>query len=335
MIPGLQPERRAAERIGRQLNGAFARAVVAGLSQAAKAIPCTWLYDRRGSELFEEITHLDVYYPTRTELAIFDAHIEEMVRPIGRGAVVVEIGSGSSRKTPKLLRALPSPHAYVPVDIAHDFLLESIALLARAFAGLHIQPLVADFMHPFSLPAALRAPDTPRLGFFPGSTVGNLSPEEAQAFLRRIAQTLGPAAYLLIGTDCTRSPAVLLPAYDDPQGVTAAFNLNLLARINRELGGDFALDRFRHEVRYLPGDRRQPARIEMHLVSRDAQTVRLLDRQFRFATGESIHTENSYKYSPAEFVALAHAAGWRAVGCWHDAQRRFAVHLLRLPPLVN
>lgn len=334
MMPQLQPARRVPE-VGRQLNAAFARAVLAGLAQTPKAIPCTWLYDRRGSELFEAITHLDVYYPTRTELAILDTHLAEMVAPVGRGAVVVEIGSGSSRKTPKLLRALAAPRAYVPVDIAHDFLLDSITLLARTFAGLHIEPIVADFTRRFHLPAALASPALPRLGFFPGSTIGNLAPAEAVAFLRRMAQTLGPDAHMLIGADCTRDPAVLLPAYDDPQGITAAFNLNLLERINRELGADFALDRFRHEARCCGGHLghpRDPVRIEMHLVSRVAQTGRLLGREVHFAAGESIHTENSYKYSASEFAALANAGGWLPAGYWHDAQRRFAVHLLQLSP---
>ena len=319
----------------RRFNEAFAGAVLDGLSQPQKTIPCAWLYDRRGSELFEEITGLDEYYPTRTEIGLFDAHMPEMVHPVGPGAVVVEIGSGSSRKTPTLLRALPEPHAYVPVDIAHEFVLESTGLLAQIFTSLHIRPLIADFTRPFELPAELMSAQRPRLGFFPGSTIGNLCPWDAVAFLRRMAGTLGAGAHMLIGADCTRDADILLPAYDDARGITAAFNLNLLARINRELNGDFVLERFRHEARYRRRQGHTPGRIEMHLVSTCTQAAQVCGRRFRFSAGESIHTENSYKYSPAEFRALATAAGWLPAHCWSDQQQRFSVHLLRLPPYIN
>lgn len=323
------------------LNTAFAAAVLEGLAQPQKRISSAWLYDRRGSELFEEITGLAEYYPTRTEIGILEAHAPEMARPVGRAAVIVEIGSGSSRKTPILLRALVEPHAYVPIDIAHDFFLASAHALAREFAGLRICPLVADFTQPFALPDALRSETRPRLGFFPGSTIGNLSPAGAIAFLRIMAGALGPGACMLVGTDCTHDPTLLLPAYDDTRGVTAAFNLNLLARINRELGGEdgeeagnggecFALGAFRHEARYRR--ERNLGRIEMHLVSRRAQSIRLCGRRFDFAAGETIHTENSYKYSRDDFRALARAAGWLPEDCWSDARQRFCVHLLRLSP---
>lgn len=310
------------------IDAAFAAAVLDGLAQTQKRIPSAWLYDRRGSELFEEITGLAEYYPTRTEIAILEAHAADMARPVGRAAVLVEIGSGSSRKTPILLRALTEPHAYVPVDLAHDFFLASARALTREFAHLRVQPLVADFTLPFALPDELLAPERPRLGFFPGSTIGNLSPAGAIAFLRLMAGTLGPGARMLVGTDCTRDPAALLPAYDDARGVTAAFNLNLLTRINRELGGDFAVDGFGHEARY----RADLGRVEMHLVSRRAQSVRLCGRRFAFTVGETIHTENSHKYSRDDFRALARAAGWLPEDAWNDRQQRFCVHLLRLSP---
>lgn len=319
----------------RRFNEAFAGAVLEGLTQQQKTIPCVWLYDRRGSELFEAITGLDEYYPTRTEIGIFTAHLPEMVQTVGIGAVVVEIGSGSSRKTPALLRALSEPHAYVPVDIAQEFVLESTGLLARIFPELLIRPLIADFNRPFELPADLMSAHRPRLCFFPGSTIGNLCPWEAEAFLRRMGDTLGIGAHMLIGVDCTRNADILLPAYDDTRGITAAFNLNILERINRELNGDFVLDHFRHQARYRSGTGRTPGRVEMHLVSTCAQAAQACGRRFLFSAGESIHTENSYKYSPAEFRRLATIAGWLPVHCWSDPQQRFNVHLLRLSAYTN
>lgn len=308
--------------------GAFAADVLAGLALPQKRISSAWLYDQRGSELFEEITRLPEYYPTRTEIGILEAHARDMARPVGAAAVVVEIGSGSSRKTPLLLHALAEPHAYVPLDLAEEFLLDSARALALEFSGLRIVPLVADFTLPFDLPDDLQAPERPHLGFFPGSTIGNLSPFGVVAFLRLMAAALGDGAHMLIGTDCTQDPAVLLPAYDDAQGVTAAFNLNLLVRINRELGADFDVDGFAHQARY----RADQGRIEMHLVSRRTQRVQLCGQRFDFTPGETIHTENSHKYSRGDFQALAHAAGWLAEDCWSDQQERFCVHRLRLAP---
>lgn len=303
---------------------AFAWAALDGLAQPQKSIPCTWLYDRRGSELFEQITTLEEYYPTRLEIGLLRRHGAEMAVAIGDTAVVVEIGSGSSRKTPLLLRQLQAPRAYVPVDIAPHCLEASVAMLKAEFADLPMYPLVADFNQPLRLPAELRTSVCRHLCFFPGSTIGNLDPEEARAFLRRMASSLGPEAWMLIGVDTTRDPTALIPAYDDPGGVTAAFNLNLLTRLNRELGSDFDLSAFRHEVRY---DARH-GRIEMHLVSRHAQTVRLLGKRFRFEAGESVHTENSYKYPVADFQALAESAGWQPARCWTDGKAHFSIHLL-------
>lgn len=304
---------------------ALAEAALDGLVRPRKSLPCTWLYDGRGSELFETITTLDEYYLTRSEIALLEAHAGEMAAAVGRRAAVIEIGSGSSRKTPLLLRRLEEPVAYIPVDIASHCLEASVAMLAAEFADLPMYPLVADFNQPLHLPPEVRGAECRHLCFFPGSTIGNLDPENARAFLRRMRDGIGPQGWMLVGVDPTRDPAVLLPAYDDPGGVTAAFNLNLLARLNRELGADFDLAAFRHEARY----NHVHGRVEMHLVSRHAQSARLLGRTFRFAAGESIHTENSYKYPLAEFRALARTAGWVPVRCWCDAPGRFSIHLLK------
>ncbi|MBS1191597.1 MAG: hypothetical protein H6R10_3389 [Rhodocyclaceae bacterium] len=308
------------------LNGraALAWAALEGLAQPQKRIPCTWLYDQRGSELFEQITDLPEYYPTRTEIDLLRRHAREMAAAVGCAAVVIEIGSGSSRKTPLLLRELQAPRAYVPIDIAPHCLEASVASLKAQFTDLPMYPLVADFNQPLRLPAELPTPAGRHLCFFPGSTIGNLDPAEALAFLRRMADTLGPEARMLVGVDTTRDPAALIPAYDDPSGVTAAFNLNLLARLNRELESDFDLAAFRHEARY---DHHR-GRIEMHLVSRRPQEVHLLGKTFRFAAGESIHTENSHKYPVDQFQTLAQAAGWQPAGCWTDGEEHFSIHLL-------
>lgn len=303
---------------------ALAWAALDGLARPQKALPSIWLYDARGSELFEQITRLDEYYLTRTEIALLESHAAEMAATVGPGATVIEIGSGSSRKTPLLLRQLAAPRAYVPLDIASHCLESSRHMLAAEFPTLPIHPLAADFNHPFRLPLELRGDDARHLCFFPGSTIGNLDPEEARALLRRLRDSVGTPAWMLVGVDPTRDPAVLLPAYDDARGVTAAFNLNLLERLNREVGSDFLTSAFEHEARYDAAR----GRVEMHLVSRHAQSVRLLGRTFRFAGGESIHTENSYKYPPAEFRELARTAGWQPVGCWGDEAGRFTIHLL-------
>lgn len=305
-------------------NTSFARAALDGLAQKQKHIPCTWLYDPHGSELFEQITELDEYYPTRIEIALLRCHAQEMVRAVGPEAIVLEIGSGSSRKTPLLLRQLEAVRAYIPIDIAAHCLQTSATWLKTEFSDLPIHPLVADFHLPLCLPAPLGAADCRHLCFFPGSTIGNFDPEDACKFLSQMANCLGANAWMLIGVDCTQDPAVLIPAYDDPGGVTANFNLNLLARLNRELGANFDLDTFAHQVRY--DDKRQ--RIEMHLVSREMQAVRILGQDFLFNTGESIHTENSYKYSVSDFEALARSAGWQPVQYWRDQNAHFSIHFL-------
>lgn len=303
----------------------FARDVLAGLAATRKRIPPTWLYDHRGSLLFEQITQLPEYYPTRTEIGILKACAGEIAALAGPGSVVVELGSGSSRKTPILLDALRAPAAYLGVDISERFLAESIAGLQRHFPSLDMVPVVADFTQMRSLPPlAHRARDARRLVFFPGSTIGNFEPEAAVALLQRVGQAVGRGALMVVGADPTHDPAVLLPAYDDAQGVTAAFDLNLLTRINRELDGTFAASAFRHEARW---DAREQ-RIEMHLVSQYTQRVAVLGHAFRFAVGESIHTESSYKHGALRFQALAQRAGWVERRLWTDAQARFAVHLL-------
>lgn len=311
------------------LNGsaAFARAALLGLSREHKSIPCTWLYDELGSQLFEQITTLAEYYPTRTEISLLRSHAEEISQAVGPDAIVVEIGSGSSRKTPLLLHSLKSARAYVPIDIAPHCLEASVAWLKAEFDGLPMHPLVADFHYPFEFPDGLGGKDSRHLCFFPGSTIGNLDPEEARRFLSRMTSCLGKEALMLVGVDSTRDPAVLIPAYDDPSGVTAAFNLNLLVRMQRELGGDIDLSAFSHEARYRP----EFHRVEMHLVSRTPQVVRLLEKEFRFSAGESIHTESSHKYSIADFQALARSAGWLPARCWSDPLGRFCLHLLKRP----
>jgi dimethylhistidine N-methyltransferase len=310
-----------------RLDRHFAADVLEGLSRPQKSIPCTWLYDRRGSELFVEITDLAEYYPTRSEIGILKGRVAEIAGHIGAGATVVEFGSGSSFKTPLLLGALKQPHAYVPIDISAEFLIDSLAPLKARFPQVLCWPLVADFSKPEAIRQVREAlPKTgPRVGFFPGSTIGNFTPPEALLFLRRVAQALGPQALMVIGVDSTVDPAILVPAYDDARGVTAAFNLNLLERINRELGSNFDLAGFRHEARYNADE----GRVEMHLVSRARQEVEIAGSVFRFAAEETIHTENSYKYGGLRFEQLAARAGWRHSAKWMDERGQFGIHLLR------
>ncbi len=308
---------------------AFERDVLAGLASPRKAIPCLWLYDRRGSELFEDITQLAEYYPTRTETRLLSDLAPEVAARVGEGASLVELGSGASVKTRLLLDAMPHLARYLPVDISGDFLHDAVAGLRRDFPGLPVQPIVADFSRPFEVPGD---DGSPRLGFFPGSTIGNFTPEAAVALLRNFAQALGPGAWLLIGVDTTQDPARLVPAYDDARGVTAAFDLNLLARINRELGGDFDLDAFHHEARWNAAE----GRIEMHLVSDRAQAVMVQGQRFDFGAGETIHTENAYKYADPAFRKLAADAGWRCVMSWRDTDASgFTVYLARHDDVAN
>ena len=302
----------------------FAEAVLTGLSQRPRSIPCRFFYDARGAELFEAITVLPEYYPTRVETELLRANADEISWLVGADRVVVEFGSGSSRKTSLLLQALRRVRAYVPIDIAGESLDEAASWLRQRHQDLLIEPLIADFTNAVTLPPLARGWN--RLGFFSGSTIGNLNHQEAVVFLANAARLLGKNGLLLIGVDLKKPASILIPAYNDAKGVTAEFNLNLLARINRELGGTFNLDRFAHDAVY----DEEAGRIEMHLVSLTAQTVRLLHREFRFAEGERIHTENSHKYSVTQFQALAKAGGWRPVEVWTDADGLFSLHLLRL-----
>lgn len=300
----------------------FRAAVLAGLGRKQKEIPAKFFYDAEGSCLFERICELDEYYPTRTDIAVLREHAGEMLAGLTPGrAVLVEFGSGASVKVRLLLDAL-EPACYVPIDISGEHLHAAAEQLAQDYPDLPILPVCADFTRPFGMPPSL--PEGPRLGFFPGSTIGNFHPAEAVRILSGFAHRLGPDGRLLIGVDLKKDPRVLHAAYNDAAGVTAAFNMNLLVRINRELGGTFGLDAFRHEAFY----NADAGRIEMHLVSLRNQTVRLSGRAFAFAAGETIHTENSYKYSIDEFVALAATAGYRPIGVWTDPARLFSNHLL-------
>jgi dimethylhistidine N-methyltransferase len=304
----------------------FAMEVSSGLGLEQKAISSTWLYDQRGSELFEEITELAEYYPTRSELALFRDHLPAFGAAFGRHASVIEIGAGSSRKTRLLLQALRSPYAYFPIDISADFLFEAVGRLQEEFPQVRCTPVVADFTDAAALAAVARRLSTvgPALGFFPGSTLGNFEPHAAQRLLGQLAHALGDKGALVIGIDSTADPDVLLPAYDDARGVTAAFNLNLLARINRELGGTFRLDTFAHEARFDA----MHSRIEMHLVSRIAQRVLVLGKTYFFQAGETIHTENSHKFSRTHFLEMARAAGWISQEVWSHHTSGFEVHVL-------
>ncbi len=302
----------------------FADAVLSGLSRKPRSIPCRFFYDARGSELFEAITKLDEYYPTRTETALLETYGPEIAALAGEGRVLVEFGSGSSRKTSLLLSALQDVPAYIPIDIAAESLEEAADWLSGRHPGLTILPLIADFTATRALPRVARGRQ--RLGFFSGSTIGNLTHDEAKAFLANAARLLGTGSAFLIGVDLKKPASILLPAYDDARGVTAAFNLNLLARINRELRGTFDLARFAHAAVW----NANAGRIEIYLESLADQTAHVLGRGFGFTRGERIHTENSHKYTLDEFQALARAGGWRPVKAWTDADRLFSLHLLRL-----
>ena len=302
---------------------AFFDDVRVGFSRPQKSLSPKYLYDAAGSALFEEITRLTEYYPTRTEVGILDARGSEIAALLPGGAALVEFGSGSTVKLRRLLDHLGDLAAYVPVDVSGDFLAEQAATLRADFPDLRVEPVVADFTHDFDLPTTLD--DLPRAGFFPGSTIGNFEPAEAGALLRRFGQILGAGAHLIVGVDLVKDAAVLEAAYDDRAGVTAAFNRNLLTRINRDLAGRFDLATFVHRAVF----NADASRIEMHLVSRAAQTVRVGSESFAFAEGETIHTESSYKYTLATFRALAERAGWSWLTAWTDPQALFSVHALR------
>lgn len=301
----------------------FREDVIEGLSRKQKAIPSRWLYDERGSQLFDEITELPEYYPTRTELGILRGEADQMAASIGPEAVLVEYGAGSLMKVRILLDALERPAAFVPVDISASHLETAANELRADYPTLDIHPIASDFMAS-NLGETLPRSSGRRAGFFPGSTVGNLSDAEIQRFLSNARADLGDDGCFIIGLDQPKSPDVLIPAYDDAQGVTAAFNKNLLARINRELGGTFDLEAFAHEARWNATD----SRIEMHLVSLKDQRVKAAGEAFDFESGETIHTENSRKIALDRFAELATAGGWSLTRSWKDKDGFFAVMLL-------
>jgi dimethylhistidine N-methyltransferase len=304
---------------------AFRADVLRGFETRPRAIPARWFYDRRGSELFEAITELPEYYPTRTETEILLRACPEVATLAGEGRAVVEFGSGSSTKTPILLRSV-NPAAYVPIDISGDFLRESSAGLAAAFPGLPVLPVEADFLRPIALPASVA--DLPKLGFFPGSTIGNMIPHSSVDLLRAMKESLGTGSMLLIGMDRIKDERVLVSAYDDAQGVTAAFNMNLLERINRELDGTLPIEAFRH--RAIWNDDR--ARIEMHLETTRDIAFTIEGRPFSMAAGETIHTENSHKYGQRDGRILLRAGGWTPIAEWTDPDGLFAVILAEAQP---
>ncbi len=304
---------------------AFRADVLAGLAEPQKAIPARWFYDDAGSQLFEDITQLPEYYPTRAETEILETRSAEIADLIGAGRAVVEFGSGSSVKTPLLLSAI-APSAYVPLDIAGDFLRASSADLAAKFPGLPVWPVEADFMRRVELPDEVE--DLPKLGFFPGSTIGNMIARTATDLLRSMRETLGEGALLLIGMDLVKDEDVLLAAYDDAAGVTARFNLNLAERINRELAGDIPVDKLRHEARWNDIF----ARIEMHLVAREDITFIVSGQRFTMWEGESIHTENSHKFTKRSSQMLLAAGGWEPRARWTDEARQFSLVLAESRP---
>jgi len=299
--------------------------VLEGLSNPdQKSISSKYFYDARGSRLFDRITELDEYYPTRTEMAIFDACEHEIAESVGPHATVIEFGSGSSLKIDRLLTLLDKPVAYVPIEISRSHLIQT-AVEVQNTHDLEVLPVCADFMGDYQIPTPQAESDR-KLIFFPGSTIGNFDPEEALDLLRRMARIVAePDDAAIVGIDLQKPLDILLPAYDDAEGVTAEFNRNLLRRINRELDADFDPRAFEHEARYSQTEQR----IEMHLVSRAEQTVHVAGREFRFARGETIHTENSHKHTPEGFASLAAKAGLRVEHLWHDPRRLFAVTLLR------
>jgi len=299
---------------------AFRADVHAGLSQAQKAVPARWFYDTTGSALFEDITALPEYYPTRSETDLLTRHATDIAAAVGPGRAVVELGSGSSTKTPLLLGAI-APAAYVPVDISGEFLRDSAAALADRFPGLSVYPVEADFTQKVALPREICP--LPKLGFFPGSTIGNMVARTAIDLLRNWREALGEESLLLIGIDRIKDIAVLERAYDDPAGVTAAFNLNLLERINRELDGDIPVENFTHRAIWNDVH----ARIEMHLVAACDMDFTVDGRGYHMAAGETIHSENSHKYGPRDANLLLRAGGWTPIQTWDDADPAFALIL--------
>ncbi len=306
---------------------AFREEVIAGLRRPHKAIPAKFFYDRRGSALFDEICQLDEYYLTRIETTLLEQHAPDIAALFGDEVLLIEYGSGSGRKTRLLLECLPTLAAYVPVDISKEHLLAAATEIAQAYPHLRVTPVCADYTREMDFPDFNEFHYRRRAVFFPGSSIGNFTPEKAEMFLRQAGEVAGRQGLLLIGIDLKKDPVVIDAAYNDSRGVTAEFNRNLLRRINTELGADFDLRLFEHRAFYDPIH----GRVEMHLVSVQPQTVHIGDETFTFAAGETIHTENSYKYELDVFQAMAARAGWTTRAVWQDEQHYFAVCLFTKP----
>jgi L-histidine N-alpha-methyltransferase len=298
----------------------FRADVLRGLRAPKKELPCKYFYDEAGSALFEQITELEEYYPTRTELGIMERHAAEMAGLLGTRCLLIEYGSGSSLKTRYLLDQLRDPAGYVPIDVSGEYLEDSARVLNEEYPDVEVLPLCADFTRALGLPACRKAA-TRRVVYFPGSTLGNFAPEAALTLLRQTAALCGCGGGFLLGIDLQKDPRVIEAAYNDRQGVTAAFNRNILVRINRELDADFDVEQFAHKAYYNVAH----GRLEMHLVSGCDQVVRIGGRLFSFVKGESIHTENSYKYSVSALTALAETAGYRVERVWMDERQYFSV----------
>jgi len=299
----------------------FAQSILTGLSAPQKRIDSKWLYDAHGSQLFDTITELEEYYPTRTELGILRQNAERLQDFATKGSALVELGSGSSTKTRALLNVLTGLHSYVPIDISREHLLDAAHHVANEYPQLEVTPVVGDFTTEIALPAPLI--DAPKILFFPGSTIGNFEIDGAASLLGEMRKMPNVSAFV-VGVDLVKHTETLVRAYDDSKGVTAAFNLNLLTRINRELGADFVLDEFSHVARW----NSEHSRIEMHLVSKVSQEVQLLGQVIRFAVGETIHTENSHKYTPELLERTARQEGWSVSQIWTDADKLFGVAVL-------
>jgi dimethylhistidine N-methyltransferase len=300
--------------------------VLEGLARPRKSIPSLYFYDQAGSELFDEITRLPEYYPTRTEVSILEAHGDEMARALGPGVRLVELGSGSALKTELLLARMEDLAAYVPVEISSEHLEAAAARIAADFPDIEVLPVVADFTEPYDLPEPERVRVRRNVAFFPGSTIGNFPNELAAGLLDATARAMGPGGAMLIGVDLKKGAGILEPAYNDAAGVTARFNLNLLVRLNRELGADFDVGAFTHAAVWDEAN----SRIEMRLISQRAQTVRVAGRRFDFAAGEALVTEYSHKYSMDAFRRLAEGNGFRPARVWTDPDRLFSVQLLEV-----
>ncbi len=302
----------------------FMQDVLTGLGKIQKEIPAKYFYDERGSALFDQISGLEEYYPTRTEIGLLERHRDEIAAALGQSCLLLEYGSGSGRKVSLLLSAMQHPLAYMPIDICKEYLLESSSRIAAAQPDLEVVAICADYMQLTTLPQAYKYHNATKVIFFPGSTIGNCTPMEAIRLLKNALKLIGPNGGMLVGVDLKKDSDILHAAYNDAYGVTAEFNLNMLARINRELGADFCPDAFCHHAFY----NEQCGRIEMHLVSRKEQTVSIDNDAFHFQEGESIHTENSYKYTLQEFRSMSEAAGFQPMHAWVDERQLFSLHYL-------